>query len=94
VVKNGKTVFRKAYGTADVARRQPLTPGTSLRLGSITKLFTAVAILMLAEEGKLASSDDITKFLPDYPIQGQKIMFEPLLTHTSGIANYIGRPGQ
>ncbi|HEX9173385.1 MAG TPA: serine hydrolase [Telluria sp.] len=93
VVKDGKTVYRKAYGMADVAKRQPLTPDTALRLGSITKQFTAVAILMLAEEGKIALGDPITKFLPDYPTQGKTITIEHLLTHTSGIASYTGRPG-
>ncbi|RNF31791.1 hypothetical protein NM04_05360 [Massilia aurea] len=93
VVKNGKTVFRKAYGAADVAAKTPLTPGTVLRLGSITKQFTAVAILMLAEEGKLALNDPITRFFPDYPTQGKVITVEHLLTHTSGIVSYTGKPG-
>lgn len=93
VVKDGKTVLRKAYGMADVAAKKPMTADTSLRLGSITKQFTAVAILMLAEEGKLALSDPITKFLPDYPMQGKTITIEHLLTHTSGIVSYTGKPG-
>ena len=92
VVKDGKTVFRKAYGAADVAARTPLTPGTVLRLGSITKQFTAVAILMLAEEGKLALNDPITRFFPDYPTQGKVITVEHLLTHTSGIVSYTSKP--
>jgi D-alanyl-D-alanine carboxypeptidase len=54
VVKDGKTVLRKAYGMADTRASKPMTPDMVLRLGSITKQFTAVAILMLAEEGKLA----------------------------------------
>ncbi|AWL05355.1 serine hydrolase [Massilia oculi] len=93
VVKDGKTVFRKAYGAADVAAKTPLTPGTVLRLGSITKQFTAVAILMLAEEGKLALNDPITRFFPDYPTQGKVITVEHLLTHTSGIVSYTGKSG-
>lgn len=92
VIKDGKTVLRKAYGMADVTRGVPMTPETSLRLGSITKQFTAVAILMLAEEGKLAVTDDITKFFPDYPVQGRNITIEHLLTHTSGIVSYTGKP--
>ncbi|QYG00395.1 MULTISPECIES: serine hydrolase [Massilia] len=93
VVKDGKTVFRKAYGAADVAAKTPLTPGTVLRLGSITKQFTAVAILMLAEEGKLALNDPITRFFPDYPTGGKVITVEHLLTHTSGIVSYTGKSG-
>lgn len=93
VVKDGKTLFRKAYGLADVGRKVPMTPETAMRLGSISKQFTAVGILMLADEGKLALSDDITKFLPGYPTQGKKISIEHLLTHTSGIVSYTSKPG-
>ena len=91
VVKDGKTVFRKAYGLADLATRRPLTPDTALRIGSITKQFTAAAILMLAEEGKLSVGDDITRYLPGYPTHGQRITIEHLLTHTSGIPSYTSK---
>ncbi len=91
VVKDGKTVLRKAYGMADVAGKVVMRPEHSLRLGSITKQFTAVAIMMLADEGKLAVSDPITRFLPDYPTQGKLITIEHLLTHTSGIVSYTGK---
>jgi len=93
VVKDGKTVLRKAYGAADVKRKTPLTPDMVLRLGSITKQFTAVAILMLADEGKLQLNDPITRFFPDYPMQGKVITIEHLLTHTSGIVSYTGKSG-
>ncbi|WP_288378300.1 serine hydrolase [uncultured Massilia sp.] len=92
VVKDGKTVLRKAYGMADTAKGVNMAPEMALRLGSITKQFTAVAILMLAEEGKLSVDDDITRHLPDYPTRGKKITIEHLLTHTSGIASYTGKP--
>lgn len=92
VVKDGKTLLRKAYGMADVARKVPMRAEASLRLGSITKQFTSTAILMLAEEGKLAISDPITKFLPDYPTHGKVITIEHLLTHTSGIVSYTNKP--
>jgi CubicO group peptidase (beta-lactamase class C family) len=58
------------------------------RLGSITKQFTATAILMLAEEGKVSLQDPIEKHLPGYPTQGHTITIEHLLTHTSGIQSY------
>ncbi|ATQ73446.1 hypothetical protein CR152_02145 [Massilia violaceinigra] len=93
LTQDGKTVLRKAYGMADVAKGKAMTPDTALRLGSITKQFTAVAILMLADEGKLALDDDITKFLPDYPTRGKRITIEHLLTHTSGIVSYTSRAG-
>ncbi|MEO8016822.1 MAG: serine hydrolase domain-containing protein, partial [Pseudomonadota bacterium] len=62
------------------------------RIGSVTKQFTAAAILMLAEEGKLALSDPLTKFLPDYPVQGHVVTIQHLLSHTSGIRNYTEVP--
>jgi len=92
VVKDGKTVLRKAYGAADIGANKPLTPGTVLRLGSITKQFTAVAILMLADEGKLALNDPITRFFPGYPLGGKVVTVEHLLTHTSGIVSFTGKP--
>ena len=93
VVKDGKTVLRKAYGMADVGNEVAMKPGATLRLGSITKQFTAAGILMLAEEGKLSVSDPITKYLPDYPTKGKNITIEHLLTHTSGIVSYTGKQG-
>lgn len=93
VVRDGKTVLRKAYGMADVGNEVAMKPGATMRLGSITKQFTSTAILMLAEEGKLSVSDPITKFLPDYPTKGKNITIEHLLTHTSGIVSYTGKPG-
>jgi len=93
VVKEGKTILRKGYGLADVEKKVAVQPGDVFRIGSITKQFTAVAILMLEEEGKLSVQDEITKFLPDYPTQGKKITVEHLLTHTSGIKSYTGMVG-
>jgi len=87
-VRDGRTVLRKAYGMADLELGVPLEPGMVFRIGSMTKQFTAVAVLMLVEEGKVAVSDPITKFLPDYPTGGRAITVEHLLTHTSGIKSY------
>jgi CubicO group peptidase (beta-lactamase class C family) len=93
VVKDGQTVLRRAYGMADTIKGVTMTPDMALRLGSITKQFTATAILLLADEGKLSVDDDITKHLPDYPTKGKRITIEHLLTHTSGIPSYTGKPG-
>ncbi len=93
VVKDGKTVLRTAYGMADTAKGVRMTPDMALRIGSMTKQFTASGILLLEEEGKLSVQDEITKYLPDYPTQGKKITIEHLLTHTSGIVSYTGKPG-
>jgi D-alanyl-D-alanine carboxypeptidase len=92
VTKDGKTLFRKAYGMADLERNIVLKPEMVLRLGSMTKQFTAAAIMLLSDEGKLAVTDDITKFLPGYPTQEKTITIENLLTHTSGIKNYTATP--
>ncbi len=91
-VRDGKTVLRKGYGMADLELGVPIQPDMVFRIGSMTKQFTAVAILMLVEEGKLAVSDPITKFLPDYPTGGKTITVEHLLTHTSGIKSYTDMP--
>jgi CubicO group peptidase (beta-lactamase class C family) len=88
VKRQGEVIWRKGYGRANLELNIPVEPDMIFRLGSITKQFTAVAILMLAEEGKLSLQDEITKFLPDYPTQGKKITVEHLLTHTSGIKSY------
>lgn len=88
VVKDGVPLLRKAYGLADVDRKTPMQPDMQLRIGSISKQFTAVAILMLAEQGKLSLQDDITRFLPDYPLKGQRITVQQLLQHTAGLRNY------
>jgi len=88
VRKGGQTIFRKGYGLADLELQVPAEPDMVFRLGSVTKQFTAVSILMLAQEGELGLQDEITKFLPDYPTQGRKITVEHLLTHTSGIQSY------
>jgi D-alanyl-D-alanine carboxypeptidase len=93
VTRDGKPLLRKAYGMADVAAKIALQPSMSLRIGSMTKQFTSAAILLLADEGKLALSDPITRFLPDYPVRGKTITIEHLLTHTSGIASYTGKSG-
>lgn len=93
VTRDGKPLLRKAYGMGDVAGKVVMQPAMSQRIGSLTKQFTATAILMLADEGKLALSDPITKFLPDYPVRGKTITIEHLLTHTSGIVSYTGKPG-
>jgi D-alanyl-D-alanine carboxypeptidase len=92
VAKNGKTIFRKAYGLADAAKGTLMTPDMQLRLGSITKQFTSTAILMLVDEGKIRLDDDITRFLPDYPTHGKRITIAQLLNHTSGIVSYTSQP--
>ena len=70
VIKDNKVIFRSASGMADMELSVPLSADNVFRLGSITKQFTSVGILLLEEQGKLSVNDDIHKYLPDYPTQG------------------------
>ena len=90
VARNGQIIYKKAFGMANLELNIPMQADNVFRIGSITKQFTAVAILQLMEQGKLSLQDDITKFIPDYPTHGHKITIEHLLTHTSGIKSYTG----
>lgn len=92
VVKDGKVLFRSASGMANIELGVSLTPRSVFRLGSITKQFTAAGILLLEEQGKLKVTDNINKYLPDYPTHGYTIKIENLLSHTSGIFNYTSIP--
>ncbi|MCG6186920.1 serine hydrolase domain-containing protein [Maribellus maritimus] len=88
VAKDGVPVYRKAFGKANIELNVDLNPEAVFQIGSMTKQFTAVAILMLEEAGKLKVTDDITKFIPDYPTHGKKITIHHLLSHTSGIKDF------
>jgi CubicO group peptidase (beta-lactamase class C family) len=84
----GKVVYKNAFGLSDIATKTPLTADMVFNVGSLTKQFTAIAIMQLVEKGKLAVHDPITKFIPDYPTQSSAITIEHLLTETSGIKDY------
>lgn len=88
VSSHGKIIYKKALGMADAELNVPMQADNVFRIGSITKQFTAIAILQLMEQGKLSVQDEITKYIPDYPVQGATITIENLLTHTSGIRDY------
>ena len=88
VSENGKIVYEKAFGYANLELGQKMTSDHVFQIGSITKQFTAIAILMLEEQGKLKLDDELTKFIPDYPVNGQRITIHHLLNHTSGIKSY------
>ena len=93
VVHRGAVVHRQGYGLANLEWAQPITPDTVFGLGSTTKPFTATAILLLEREGKLHIGDPITGYLPDYDTHGAAITLHHLLTHASGIPNFITQPG-
>src|SRR5262245_14371989 len=88
VVKGNDTIVQKGYGFADLELDVPTPPRATYEIGSITKQFTAASILLLAEQGKLSLDDELTRFLPDYPTQGNRITVRRLLNHTSGIKGY------
>jgi CubicO group peptidase (beta-lactamase class C family) len=90
VSRHGQVIYKKAFGMANLELNTPMQMDNVFWIASIGKQFTAVAILQLMEQGKLNLQDEITKFIPDYPTQGNKITIEHLLTHTSGIHNYSG----
>ena len=88
VYKDGEVLYRKAFGMANLELGIPMTPDNVFEIGSITKQFTAVSILLLMEKGKLGLEDEITKYLPEYPTHGKTITVHHLLNHTSGIKSY------
>lgn len=88
ISQKGKVLFKGARGLANLEHNVPLTTDSVFRLGSITKQFTAAAIMILQEQKKLSVVDNIHKYIPDFPTEGNDITIENLLTHTSGIANY------
>jgi len=88
ISKGGNLIYRKAFGLANLELDVPMQPYNVFEIGSMTKQFTSIAILMLMEEGKLNLDDEITKFIPDYPTNGHKITVHHLLTHTSGIKSF------
>ena len=92
VAKDGKAIFEKGFGMANLELGVKAAPNHIFEIGSITKQFTAVAILMLEEQGKLKITDNLTTYIPDYPTQGKAITIHNLLNHTSGIKSYTNMP--
>ncbi len=91
IAKDGEILVNRGYGLANREHDVPNTPQTKFRLGSMTKQFTAAAIMQLQEQGKLNVEDSIDKYIPDYP-NGDRITLHHLLTHTSGIPNLTDFP--
>ncbi|HZG53950.1 MAG TPA: serine hydrolase domain-containing protein [Pyrinomonadaceae bacterium] len=93
LAKDGKVLFERAYGEASKDFRVANRTDTKFNLGSMNKMFTAVAIAQLAERGKLSFEDPLAKFLPEFPSKeaAQKIKIKHLLTHTSGLGSYFNR---
>jgi CubicO group peptidase (beta-lactamase class C family) len=92
VAQRGQTILRAAYGFAEASHAVPNTPATRFRLGSISKQFTAMGILILQTQGALSVDDPACGYLSDCPPAWEPITIHQLLTHTSGIPNYTGTP--
>ena len=92
VARDGKVLLERAWGFADRTRLAMASPSTKFRLGSMNKMFTAVAILQLVEAGKVALADPVAKYLPDYPNRelAAKVTVRDLLTHTGGTGDIFG----
>ena len=85
VVQDGKLVFAKGYGIANLEYDIPITSNTIFHVASVSKQFTAMSLVLLEEDGKLSIDDDVHKYLPELPDYGAKITIRNLLQHTSGI---------
>ena len=91
VARDGKILFQGGFGFADLEKKTPITPDTKFRIGSVSKQFTAAAILRLSEQEKLSLSDSLTKFFPEFS-NCADVTVRHLLTHTSGLHSYTDKP--
>ncbi len=89
VVRDGSMVYSKGYGLASVELGVPITPATVFDIGSVSKQFTAMSVVLLAQDGKLSLDDEIQRFIPEIPRYGRPITIRHLLHHTSGLRDYI-----
>lgn len=89
VARGGRTILAKGYGYADLEKRVQASAETVYHLGSISKQFTAAAVMRLVECGKVGLEDPLTKYLPDYPVRGRRILVRHLLHQTSGIKEFF-----
>jgi len=85
VTIDGKVVFKKGYGSAELEYSMPVTPSTVFHIASVSKQFTCFAILLLEKDGKLSINDDIRKYIPEVPNFGEMITLNHLIHHTSGL---------
>ncbi|MBV7529830.1 serine hydrolase [Chitinophaga sp. sic0106] len=88
VIKDGKVSYKKAFGLANIEQHTPATPATNYRIASVTKQFTAMAVLILAQQKKLSLEDPITKFFPGFPPYGKEVTIRRMLHHTAGLPDY------
>lgn len=88
ISRNGQLIYSKAWGMADLERKVPLTTSSITEAGSVSKQITAAAILLLEQQGKLSTDDDVRKYIPELPDYGSPILLRHLLHHASGIRDW------
>jgi CubicO group peptidase (beta-lactamase class C family) len=88
VIRDGRVAFARGYGLAELETNTPVTERTNFRLASLTKSFTAMAVMLLVSDGRLRLDDRVRDILPDFPVYGRDIMIWHLLGHTSGLRPY------
>ena len=88
VIKDGRPAFRKGYGVASLKTLEKIGPETNFRLASLTKQFTAMAVMLLVHDGKLHYEDTLSDIFPDFPAYGKTITIREILNHTSGLVDY------
>ena len=88
VIQNGQAVFQRGYGITDLRTRRNIDEHTNFRLASLTKQFTAMAIMLLVHDGKLRYDESLTEVFPEFPAYGKNITIQHLLNHTSGLLDY------
>ena len=88
VIRRGRVVFTRGYGLADLEARTPAAPRTDYRLASLTKQFTAMAVMILAEQGRLSYDDSVSRSLPELPAYSRGVTIRNLLNHTGGLWDY------
>jgi CubicO group peptidase (beta-lactamase class C family) len=87
--RHGRPLFERAYGMADVASARAATPSTMYGIASVAKQFTAMGVLLLARDGRLALDDDVRRWIPELPDYGRPVTLRHLLTHTGGVRDYM-----
>jgi len=88
VIRDGKVVFERGYGTTDLRTQNKIDEHTNFRLASVSKQFTATAVMLLVHDGKLSYDRTLTQIFPEFPAYGKAITIRQLLTHTSGLQDY------
>jgi CubicO group peptidase (beta-lactamase class C family) len=92
VIRDGEVILASSYGQANVELSVPVTPDSVFKLASVTKTFTATAVMMLVEDGKISLDSHLAEYLPNLPSQWANVTVRQALSHTSGLADYLKAP--